>query len=113
LPGVGLARYRGAVDRFDLDMAFAPADVAAGLERLCHKRGIAWSCSSTVPEHYQLTLTLHDTAAVQIEIRPLPAHRMTYVGAFPRTLLEARAAAGVDLEALRRDIVLAFMRVTG
>jgi hypothetical protein len=113
LPGAVFPRYRGAVDRFDLDMAFEPADVAAGLERLFAKRGICWSCSSAAPEHYQFTLPLHDAATVQIEVRPLPVQRMTYVGVFPRTLLDARSTGGADLEALRRDIVLTFMRVTG
>lgn len=113
MPGAVLPRYRGAVDRFDLDMAFEPAEVAAGLERLFHKRGICWSCSSAARAHYQFTLTLQDAATVQIEVGPLPAQRMTYVGAFPRTLLEARSTGGANLEALRRDIVLTFMRVTG
>lgn len=94
-------------------MAFEPAEVAAGLERLFHKRGIRWSCTATAPDHSQFTLTLNDGTTVHIDVRPLPAERKTYVGFFPRTLLEVHADTGAQLDTLRRDIVLAFMRVTG
>ena len=94
-------------------MAFEPADVAAGLERLFRKRGIRWSRTATAPDHSQFTLTLNDGATVRIDVRPLPAERKTYVCFFPRTLLEVHADSGTQLDTIRRDIVLAFMRVTG
>jgi hypothetical protein len=113
LPVDGVPRYRNAVDGFDLDMAFEPAEVIAVLERLFDKRGIHWVRVSVESDRHQFTLTLNDGARVQVDIRPLPAERMTYVGVFPRTLLEVHAGSQAHLRGLQRDIVLAFMRVTG
>ncbi len=105
--------YRSFVNAFDLDMAFAPAEVAAGLERLFTRLGVGWSCTARSPAEF--TFEVHQPPAdrTRITIGPLPPERMTYIGFFPRTLLEAHAENGADLDALRREILLAFLRVTG
>ncbi len=104
------------MNAFDLDMAFEPAEVAAGLERLFRKLGIVWSCACRSPGHYEFRLTRRDgepTQVVIIVVQPLPAERVTAAGFSARSLLEARAATGVDLDALRKQVLLAFMRVMG
>jgi hypothetical protein len=112
LPGAPALRYRRTVDAFELDMAFAPGDVAAGLQRLCDRLGLDWACEQRADDtHFRLTFP--GGGQVRLSVRPLPSERMTYVGFFPRTLLEARADDGSDLEAFRREILLAFLRVMG
>ncbi|MFQ5666562.1 MAG: hypothetical protein ACE5I7_09040 [Candidatus Binatia bacterium] len=101
------------MNAFELDMAFEPKEVAAGLERVFKKLGLAWSCERQASAQYEFHVTLRDGERAQVVVRPLPPERMTYLGAFPRTLLEARADDGSDLEPLRREIVIAFLRVTG
>jgi hypothetical protein len=100
------------VEAFELDMAFAPSEVAAGLQRLCVRLGLDWACEHGT-EDFHFRVTLPGGGQARLSVRPLPQERMTYVGFFPRTLLEARADDGPDLEALRREILLAFLRVTG
>lgn len=92
-------------------MAFAPDDVAAGLEQLFAKRGWTWTCERPSPERYDLRLSLSQIGEVTIVVQPLPVERVTFA-LFPRTLLQVSASAG-DLEPLRRDILLAFLRVAG
>jgi hypothetical protein len=105
-------RYRRAVETFELDMAFASDEVVAGLQQLCDRLGLDWACEQGAgAAHFRLTLP--GGAQALLSVRPLPPERMTYVGFFPRTLLEARADDGSDLEGFRRQILLAFLRVTG
>jgi hypothetical protein len=105
--------YRRNVRAFDLDMAFEPAALAAGLEQLLDKLGHAWSCVRNAPTDYELTVTLSSGGHARLMVRPLPPERMTYVGLFPRTLLEVQADDRSDIDALRSAILLAFLRVTG
>lgn len=94
-------------------MAFGPEDLVLGLERLFAKRGFGWSCEQRSPNRYEFNVAVPGHGRVEVTIRPLPPDRLTYASLFPRTLLEARAGNGADLDAFRRDILLAFLRVTG
>jgi hypothetical protein len=105
-------RYRRIVEAFELDMAFAPSEVADGLQQLCDRLGLDWACEHSA-EDLHFRLTLPGGGQARLSVRPLPRERMTYIGFFPRTLLEARAEDGSDLEAFRREILLAFLRVMG
>lgn len=96
--------------RFELDLAYTPEEVAAGLERLFAKRGWAWMRTPAAPGLYVFQLTTADGAA-NLQIQPLPPERIT-TGLFPRTLLALRSESAA-FESLRREIVLAFLRVMG
>jgi len=106
-------RYRHPVHAFEFDMAFAPHEIAAGLERLFAKLGIAAVSHHPSSTRYEYDLTLDAGHAARLVVRPLPAERRTYPTVFPRTLVEAEADAGVDLAALRRQVLCAFLRVMG
>lgn len=104
--------HRALVETFEFDMAFEPADLAAELEQYFRKRGWRWSGTQASPSEFAYTVTL-PAVVIMVGVRPLPAERMNYVGLLPRTLLEVRSANGADIEPLRRDFLLAFLRVMG
>jgi hypothetical protein len=105
--------YRSRVEAFELDMAFAPEDVAIGLERLFAKLGLSWTCERESSSVCTFSVSLPESRETLVAVRPLPAERLTSAEWVPRTLLEAQTRTGGDLGALRRAIVLAFLRVTG
>src|ERR1700687_1714164 len=96
------------VNAFEFDMAFEPAELAAELEQFFAKRGWRWSGEHASSTEYAYTVALADGPTLVVVVRPLPAERMTYVGLLPRTLLEVRCTNGADIEALRREFLLAF-----
>jgi len=99
---------------FEFDMAFSPADVVAGVERLLDKLGYSWQRRES-GESSVFTAKRADDHAVELEVGPLSVERRTYVSFFPRTLLVARSddASEREITALRRAVIMAFLRVTG
>ncbi len=98
---------------FELDLAFAPEELASGLERLFARRGRPWWRSADREQRYQFTTELASGFEAVVNVTPLPAERQTYASFFPRTLVRAHASDAAGLEALRRDIILTFLRVMG
>ncbi len=98
---------------FELDLAFAPEELARGLERLFARRGRPWSRSADRGERYQFTTELASGFEAVVNVAPPPATRRTYASFFPRTLVQAHAPDAAGLEALRRDVILTFLRVMG
>ena len=94
-------------------MAFEPHELAEGLDRLFARLGLHATCAHSAATRYDYDVTLGDGLHAHITVRPLPAERLNYLGLLPRTLLEAHAEERADLTALRQDVVLAFLRVTG
>jgi hypothetical protein len=99
------------MEDFSLDMAFAPAEVAAGLEELFAARGYAWTFNDDgSTRRYHVACP-----AVIIEVGPLPDAQRQPTPFATRTLLRATSAGAppAELTALRQGIVLAFLRVMG
>lgn len=97
----------------ELDLAFEPEAVAAGLERLFAARGLKWSRRAGGARRAEFTIVGPSAGDATVSVEPLPAQRMTYPSFFPRTLLQLASDDQAALERLRRDILLAFMRVMG
>lgn len=103
-----------AMPGFEFDMAFPPADVVAGVERLLDKLGYSWQRRES-GESSVFTAKRADAPTVELEVGPLPLDRQSYVSFFPRTLLVARSdeAGEREIAALRQAVIMAFLRVTG
>ncbi len=98
---------------FDLDVAFAPDDVVSGLEKLLSRRGLRWSRTAGRGQRYEFLVELPGGTQALITVAPVPVELQTYASFFSRTLVEARAEDAAALETLRREIILAFLRVMG
>ncbi len=98
---------------FELDVAFAPEEVANGLERLFARHDRPWSRRAGGDRHYEFATELAGGTQAVVTVAPLPMERQTYASFFPRALVQARAEDADGLENLRRDIILTFLRVMG
>ncbi len=97
----------------ELDLAFEPEDVMAGLERLFSARGLRWCRRDGGTRCAEFTIAGLSGGDARVSVAPLPAERMTYPIFFPRTLLQLELEHQGALNAMHRDIILAFMRVMG
>ena len=99
---------------FDFDMAFPVAEIAAGLRRLFAEQACAWE-ERVDGSRYEYAVKLPSRRTVLVSLDPLPAQRRTPTPFTDRTLLTARSvdASAAELEALRRQVAQAFMRVMG
>ncbi len=97
----------------ELDLAFEPEEVAAGLERLFARRALSWSRPVAAGRRVEFTVTGLSGGDARVSVEPLPVERKTGASFFPRTLLRLGADDQAALDRLRRDIMLAFMRVMG
>ncbi len=105
--------YDAAVAAFELDLAFAPEEVASGLERLFVRRALPWSRRAGSARCYEFKTALASGAEAVVSVAPMPPERQAYPSFFPRALVQAQAPDPADLEALRRDIILTFLRIMG
>ncbi|GIW42214.1 MAG: hypothetical protein KatS3mg076_2791 [Candidatus Binatia bacterium] len=98
---------------FELDMNFPVAELLEGTLRILGKRGAKTGISHEGPDAVVLDTELRGVP-LRIEIRSIPPERRAPFAFGPRSLLRASCeATGTDLEELRREIVLAFLRVAG
>jgi hypothetical protein len=99
---------------WELDMAFEAAEVAAGAERLLRRLGHPWTRRESECRTV-LEIRLPSGSSVEVEIGPLPIERQSQTLFHPRCLLVARSETATDpeMEALRREVVLSFLRVMG
>jgi hypothetical protein len=102
------------VTSFELDMGIDAEDLVAGFERLFERlrlpyRRLAAGAAPGVEFAVQ-----QGGAETRISIEPMPAARWV-PGTFPpRALVSVHSAApAAEVERLRREILLAFLRVTG
>jgi hypothetical protein len=91
----------------ELDMGFTVEEVTDGVGRLLTRLGadakkIPWSNGTRFRAPHDVT----------IDIQQMPEERINYPVLFPRTLLTLRGDP-VAVESLRRQILLAFLRVGG
>ena len=91
----------------ELDMGFTVQEVTDGVARLLNRLG-ADAATITSPNGARFRGP-HD---VTIDVGPMPEERIKYPVLFPRTLLALRGDP-VAVESLRRQILLAFLRVGG
>ncbi len=91
----------------ELDMGFTVEEVTDGVGRLLVRLGAdAAKIPSSSGARFRAP---HD---VTIDVQPMPEERVDYPTLFPRTLLTLRGDP-VAVESLRRQILLAFLRVGG
>ena len=93
----------------ELDMGFAVEEVTEGVGRLLSRLGADVTKIPSPSSNGARFRALHD---VTIDVQPMPEERINYPVLFPRTLLTLRGDP-VAVEALRRQILLAFLRVGG
>lgn len=98
---------------FELDMGIDVEDLVSGFERLLIRRGVRYRTEDHPEDGVVFLLTL-EGGETRIAVEPMPAERWAPMTFPPRSLVTVDSAAQpVEVERLRRDILLAFMRVTG
>lgn len=99
---------------FDFDMAFPATELAEGLRALFARQPYEW-VERIDGDRYEYAVTFPSGHCALLSLGPLPEERRTPTPFSDRTLLTARSvgASADELEALRREIVQAFMRVMG
>src|SRR5262249_22584650 len=91
----------------ELDMGFTVEEVTDGVGRLLTRLG---GDVTTIPSQNGARLLAPND--VTIEVEPMPEGRIKYPVLFPRTLVTLRGDPAA-VESLRRQILLAFLRVGG
>lgn len=97
----------------ELDLAFEPEEVMTGLERLFTARGLQWCRRDAGARCAEFTIAGLGGGDARVSVAPLPPERRSYPTFFPRTLLQLELEHQGVLNAMHRDIILAFMRVMG
>jgi hypothetical protein len=90
----------------ELDMGFTVEEVTAGVGRLLTRLD-AGAAKIPSPKGARF-----HAPHVTIDVEPMPEERIKYPVLFPRTLLTLRGDP-IAVESLRRQILLAFLRVGG
>jgi hypothetical protein len=103
-----------AVPGFEYDMAYAPAELAAGVCKLFDTLGYRWRRDER-GDTAHCDIVLPSGHAAHITIGPLPPERASHTLFFPRALLTAHSddAEDAEIAALRHTLLTAFLRVTG
>jgi hypothetical protein len=96
-----------AVIAWELDVAFPPAEVAAGVRQLLADRGLAVRVDEDASGVWTFT-----SGGLRIDVSPLPKGRPTSVRLHSRTLLRV-CGDGALADTLKSAIRLEFLRVTG
>jgi hypothetical protein len=91
----------------ELDMGFAVEEVTGGIARLLARLG---ADAAKIPSANGSRFRAPDD--VTIDVEPMPEERIKYPILLPRTLLTLRGDP-TAVETLRRQILLAFLRVGG
>jgi hypothetical protein len=91
----------------ELDMGFTVEEVTDGVARLLTRLG---ADAADIPSRNGVCF--RGPRDVTVDIGPMPEERIKYPVLFPRTLLTLRGDP-VAVESLRREILLAFLRVGG
>jgi hypothetical protein len=91
----------------ELDMGFTVEEVVEGIARLLARLGMA--AASVFEGH---VVRFRPEADLTIEVARMPEERIRHPILFPRTLLVLRGPEPA-IEALERQVLLAFLRVGG
>ena len=105
----------GVAKTVEWELGFHLDEVIAGLEKLLTNTGYQITREKTDAREQFLARLSQPGSYLWLEVRPLPARRLSPVISFPRTLLSIRFTGATSAEEgdFMRRLTMAFLRVGG